>query len=88
MFNPLNFTKDARQSRRPYTFLAFGQGPRACIGMRFAMLELKVAMIEILKKYTILPINKNPETFKMDPENEMGYPKLECLAELPGGTRL
>ena len=74
-FNPLNFTKEARQSRSPYTFLAFGQGPRACIGMRFAMLEIKVAMIEILSKFTLLPSDKNPETFTMDPEHEMGYPK-------------
>ena len=31
--------------RSPHAFQAFGQGPRACLGMRFALLELKVTSI-------------------------------------------
>lgn len=74
-FDPENFSKEARQGRSPYTFLAFGQGPRACIGMRFAMLEMKVAVLEILKCFTFLPSNKNLLPFKMDPTNQLNYPK-------------
>ena len=48
-FNPDNFSKEARQSRSPYTFLGFGQGPRACIGMRFALLEAKVAIAMVMQ---------------------------------------
>ena len=44
-YNPDNFSKEARAQRDPYTFLSFGQGPRNCIGMRFALLEIKVIFL-------------------------------------------
>ena len=74
-FNPENFSKEARQARSPYTFIGFGQGPRGCIGMRFAMLEAKVALMGVLSSYTFLPSNKNPEVLKLDPSSQLGYIK-------------
>jgi len=74
-FNPENFSKEARQARSPYTFIGFGQGPRGCIGMRFAMLEAKVAMMEVLSSYTFLPSDKNPQVLKIDPNSQLGYIK-------------
>jgi len=74
-FNPDNFSKEARQARNPYAFQAFGQGPRACIGMRFAMLELKVAMMEVLHNFTLIKSDKNPVKHTIDPVSQMGYVK-------------
>ena len=34
---------------------AFGAGPRQCIGMRFALIEMKILLTRLLREYTILP---------------------------------
>ena len=74
-FNPENFSNESKQSRTPYTFLPFGGGPRACIGMRFAMLEMKLALCELLSTYTFLPSDKNPKELVVEPTSDLGYIK-------------
>ena len=48
---PERFTPDLETSRDPYVYLPIGNGPRGCIGLRFAQMEMKLLLARILKKY-------------------------------------
>ena len=50
-FDPERFMPENRHKIIPYTFLPFGTGPRNCIGMRFALMEIKLAMAHIITRY-------------------------------------
>lgn len=57
-FRPSRFEKLTEQQRK--AFMPFGVGPRQCVGMRFALLELKTTAFRMLQKYivkTTLPVN-------------------------------
>ena len=53
----------------PYTFLAFVAGPRNCVGMRFALLELKLALASLISRYEI----------KQTPKTKIEYGPLPML---------
>ena len=74
-FNPENFSPESKAERNPYAFLIFGQGPRNCIGMRFALLMLKMCVVKLLHTYRILPSEKTPEKLEIDPLAPGGAPK-------------
>ncbi|KHN70784.1 Cytochrome P450 3A12 [Toxocara canis] len=50
-FDPERFSPEARASMDPLTFLPFGYGPRNCIGMRFAQLEIRMALAYLLHRF-------------------------------------
>ena len=57
------------------TFLSFGQGPRACIGMRFALLEAKLAAARALREFRLLPCERTVEAVEPDPMHILGLNK-------------
>jgi cytochrome P450 family 6 len=74
-FNPENFSKENRAKRNPMAFLSFGQGPRGCIGMRFALLEAKMGLASVLHKYCLLTCEKTVDVIVPDPGQILGTNK-------------
>ncbi|GAA6083434.1 cytochrome P450 3A30-like isoform X4 [Tachysurus ichikawai] len=52
-FNPERFTQENKESIEQSAYLPFGLGPRNCIGMRFALVAMKLAAVEILQRFDI-----------------------------------
>ena len=62
-FDPNRFSEANKKSRESVTFLPFGAGPRNCIGMRFAVTEMKLLLASILSKYRFVTCDKTPVIF-------------------------
>ena len=80
-FRPERFFKETKEDFHPYAYLPFGGGPRKCIGLRFAMIEIKLALAKLLQKYRIVAV---PET-KLDFFNGdimlLSYPEVKVKLE-------
>lgn len=51
-FDPERFSPErAEQKRVDYSLVGFGGGPRVCLGMAFAKLEMKVLAAQLLRRY-------------------------------------
>ncbi|XP_015600307.1 cytochrome P450 9e2-like [Cephus cinctus] len=57
-FDPERFDSDHKNNILPFTFIPFGVGPRSCPANRFAFMEIKLILINILKRFVIKPCEK------------------------------
>ncbi|XP_077276291.1 putative cytochrome P450 6a13 [Temnothorax americanus] len=76
VFDPERFNEEAVRSRHPMAYLPFGDGPRNCIGARFAVYQSKVGLVKILRNYkvetcekTTIPYVNNPRAFLLMPKD-------------------
>ena len=51
VFDPERFTPDRSEGRPPHAFLPFGEGPRMCIGSRFAMTEACLVLATLAQRW-------------------------------------
>jgi len=58
-FRPERFSTEEKAKRNPVVFMPFGAGPRQCLATRLALLEVKLAIATLLRKYKLV---RAPET--------------------------
>lgn len=52
-FDPERFSPEQARQRPHYTFMPFGGGPRNCIGLAFAQVEVKVVLARLLQRFDL-----------------------------------
>nr|XP_034827796.1 cytochrome P450 3A19-like [Maniola hyperantus] len=53
VYRPERFFGEEKKNIKPYTHMPFGEGPRICIGKRFAKMPMHAALLKIFKNYRV-----------------------------------
>ncbi|XP_055047032.2 cytochrome P450 3A40 [Misgurnus anguillicaudatus] len=66
-FRPERFSPESKSEVNQYVFMPFGLGPRNCIGMRFALMIMKLLVVKMLQNFSMetcketqIPLELNP----------------------------
>nr|XP_057943563.1 thromboxane-A synthase isoform X2 [Doryrhamphus excisus] len=71
-FIPERFTPEAKASRHPFVYLPFGAGPRNCVGMRLAQLEIKMALVRLFHRFTLLMCSETKVPLELKSASTLG----------------
>nr|XP_033329017.1 cytochrome P450 6A1-like [Megalopta genalis]XP_033329018.1 cytochrome P450 6A1-like [Megalopta genalis] len=88
VFDPERFNDDAVAARHPMSFLPFGDGPRNCIGARFAVYQTKVGLIKTLENFKVVVCEKTMIPYESDPRSLVHGPKGGIYLKLSKVTNL
>ncbi|ELW64871.1 cytochrome P450 3A4 [Tupaia chinensis] len=65
-FRPERFSKKNKDNVNPYIYMPFGTGPRNCIGMRFALMNIKLALTRVMQNFSFKPCKETQIPLKLN----------------------
>ena len=57
-FDPYRFTSEEKAKHGPYDWIPFGSGPRNCVAMRLAQVELKIGVAYLIRAFKFVRCDK------------------------------
>ncbi|XP_047538137.1 cytochrome P450 6B5-like isoform X2 [Vanessa atalanta] len=66
-YRPERFFGDEKKKIKQYTYMPFGEGPRVCIGARFARMVMYAGLLTIFRKYRVELGDNMPHTLEFKP---------------------
>lgn len=63
-YNPDRFMPENKHRLVAHTYLPFGDGPRNCVGMRFAYQEIKLCIAQVIPRFRFSPNANTPKVIK------------------------
>ncbi|XP_071756411.1 thromboxane-A synthase-like [Centroberyx gerrardi] len=71
-FIPERFTPEAKANRHPFVYLPFGAGPRSCVGMRLAQMQLKMALVHVFHRFSIVACSETKVPLELKSFTSLG----------------
>ncbi|CAH2094090.1 unnamed protein product [Euphydryas editha] len=78
-FRPERFYGEEKKKIKPYTHIPFGEGPRICIGARFAKMPITAGILTLLKNHSVELVEGMPRTLDFEPRALVTHPKSEII---------
>ncbi|XP_023934973.2 cytochrome P450 6B5-like [Bicyclus anynana] len=75
-FNPERFYGDAKKNITPFTFSPFGEGPRICLGMRFARMPMHAGLLAVFRNHRVELSEDMPKTIPILPYSIVITPSI------------
>ena len=80
LFYPERFSK--KYKRHPASYFAFGIGPRNCVGIKFAYMEMKLVLAKILRFFEVVPSGKLFDQLNFIEGQAVKIPKEHVIVNL------
>lgn len=76
-FNPDRFTEEHVKTHHPFSYSPFGGGPRLCIGMQFALMEMELVLKHFLNRFDFRGLTKKVDMNPLVTLNPRGSIDME-----------